>query len=598
VALRRTHILLVLCVLLAWVAAPRSASAAPQPPAAPLDSGPFGLNTHLATRYPDPLTMSVPADLVAQAGVTWAREDIHWYRIQPRPDTWDWSYTDAAMRALLQRKINIVGVLGHPPGWATPYAGDSPANISFYAPDPEAFARFAYAVAKRYGRYVHHWEVWNEPDNQLFWKPAPDPKAYADALIRVSTAIRRAAPDAQVLLGGVNPFDTTFLKQVAEAGAWKSFDILAIHPYVDPATPEAGNLPAAADSVRALADEYGEKPIWATEVGWSSGRGDRDSAGVTDEQAQAAMLVRAMLWLWRSGVEKIFWYTLKDDPGNPYGLFAAASGYDDFSRPKPAYYALQTLNRELAGAKFVGMRDLFSRATVLDFESFGAWRRGDQPNGTFTPTELHPFGGRQAARLDYSFPTTRNDYVIFRRDRPALIPGAPYALGIWVYGDGSGHTVKVWLRDAEGEVLQYALGRVGPRGWRLLEAPIGAVVEPWNRITQGGNGRLDLPARVDAIVLDDGADSFVGAGSILLDDMIAISAPEAYDLQLQRGATSIDVLWAPEGLLAAIGTQSTRASATGVDGARSAAAVTNGKITLSLGPAPVFVHHRRVANEK
>ena len=47
----------------------------------------------------------------------------------------------------------------------------------------------------------------------------------------------------------------------------------------------------------------------------------------------------------------------------------------------------------------------------------------------------------------------RNDYVVFRRDRPAPIPGAPYALGLWVYGDGSGHTIKVWLRDAEGELL-------------------------------------------------------------------------------------------------------------------------------------------------
>ena len=53
---------------------------------------------------------------------------------------------------------------------------------------------------------------------------------------------------------------------------------------------------------------------------------------------------------------------------------------------------------------------------------------------------------------------------------------------------------------AEGEVLQYTLGTVGPPGWRLLQAPIGGSVAPGDRITPGGNGRLDTPARLYAIV--------------------------------------------------------------------------------------------------
>jgi hypothetical protein len=580
-------------VLLAWASAPKPAPAAPEHRAAPLDAAPFGLNTHLASRYPDPLTMNIPADLVAQSGAGWAREDIHWYRVEPVPGSWDWSFTDAAMRALIQRRINIVGVLGHPPGWATPFNGDDSDGFSFYAPDPNQFAAYAYAVVQRYGRYVHHWEVWNEPDNPLFWKPAPDPSAYAQLLMQTAAAIHRAAPDAQVLIGGVNPFNTAFLKQVADAGAWGSFDILAIHPYIDPATPEAGNLIAAADGVRALAALLGRKPIWVTEVGWASGRSDHDSSGTADEQTQANLLVRAMLLLWRSGVERSFWYTLKDDPGNPYGLIASGAGYTDFSHPKPAFFAFRTLSRQVAGAEFVGLRDLFTRTTMLDFETFGAWRRGDQPNGTLTPSDAQTHSGHTAARLSYSFPTSGNDYVVFRRDRPALIPGAPYALGIWVYGDGSGHTLKLWLRDAEGELLQFTLGTIGPPGWRLIQAPIGGAVAPWNRISKGGNGRLDFPARVESIVLDDGNDHFVGDGAFLLDDLIAISGPEAYDLQLQRGSTSIDVLWSPEGLPAAITTTSTSTSVIERDGAERQVAVRDGKITLDLSSAPVYVHHAR-----
>ncbi|MEP7190440.1 MAG: glycosyl hydrolase, partial [Roseiflexaceae bacterium] len=520
-------------------------------------------------------------------------EDIHWYRVEPWLGNYDWSYTDAAMRALLQRGINVVGVLGHPPGWATPYSGDDANGFSFYPPDPDRFAAYAYAVVNRYGRYVHHWEVWNEPDNPLFWKPAPDPKAYATLLIQASAAIHRAAPDAKVLIGGVNPFSTAFLKQVADAGAWGSFDILAIHPYVDPVTPEAGNLVAAADGVRALATQLGKKPLWVTEVGWASGPSDHDPAGTSTEQTQANLLTRAMLLLWRAGVERSFWYTLKDDPGNPYGLIAAGSGYTDFTHPKPAFYAFRTLSHQLAGAEFVGMRDLFTRTSVLDFETFGAWRRGDQPNGTLTASSAQTHSGHTAAQLNYSFPSSDNDYVTFRRDRAAAIPGAPYALGLWVYGDGSGHTIKVWLRDAAGEVLQFALGTVGPRGWRLIQAPIGGTVGSWNRITKNGNGRLDFPARLDSIVLDDGDDRFVGEGTILLDDLIAISGPEAYDLQLQQGTTAIDVLWSPESLPAAITSASPSANITDRDGTERKVAVQDGKITLDLGPAPVYVRHRR-----
>jgi len=588
---RRINILLICAVLLAWAAVPRPAPLAAERLPAILADTPFGLNTHLATRYTDIASMDVPAGLVAQAGAAWAREDIQWWRVQPSPETWDWSYTDAAFGALLAHGISIVGVLGHPPGWATPDATDNASDLSFAAPDPERFAAFAAAVVQRYGHYIHHWEIWNEPDNPLFWKPAPDPAAYAALLKRASIAIHAADPGARVLIGGVNPFNTAFLRQVAQAGAWGSFDILAIHPYIDPSTPERGNLLAAADGVRALAAQWGDKPIWVTEVGWASGPSDHDATGTIDEAAQANMLARGLLLLWRAGVERIFWYTLKDDLNNPYGLVALGAGRADYSRLKPAYYAFQTLARQTAGAEFVGLRDLFGRSTVLDFEAFGAWRRGDQPNGTLTLTGQRTHSGRAAARLDYSFPSNGNDYVVFRRDRPAAIPGTPYALGMWVYGDGSGHQLKVWLQDAQGELLQYALGAVGPPGWRLLEAPLGGPVAPWNRITPGGDGQLSFPASLVAIVLDDGDDQFIGGGTVLLDDMIAISGPEAYDMQLRRGDEAIDVLWAPEGQRAAIRTRATGATVTALGGAASTALAESGKLSFALGPAPIFVRH-------
>ncbi len=595
----KSFLLLAMAALLLWaVLLPPSAPAddtaselAPLP-VMPLDDAPFGLNTHLATRYTDLNTMAVPADLVVQAGAGWAREDIHWWRIQPTPNTWDWSFTDQAMRELIRRQVKVVGVLGHPPGWATGYPYDNPADISFYAPNPQQFAGFAQAVAQRYGRYVHHWEIWNEPDNPLFWKPAPDARAYSDMLRASAAAIRSADPQAKILIGGLNPFDTTFLQGIADAGAWDSFDILAVHPYVDPETPESGNIGASLDAMRALSARYGARPFWVTEIGWASGPGDRDRTGRSDAQDQANYLMRSSLLLWRAGVERIFWYTLKDDQNNPYGLFAYGSGRADFSQAKPAFSAFQTLSRQLARTRFVAMRDLFSRTTVLNFDPLGGWRRGDQPYGDLASSAERARGG-MSARLSYRFPSPANDYVVFVRDRPAPIPAQTYALGVWVYGDGSGNQIKLWLRDAEGELLQYALGAVGGPGWHFIQTQIGGPVADWNRIEKRGDGQLTFPASLAAIVLDDAPDGYAGGGTVYLDDLTALSGPEAYNLMLERDGAALDVLWAPAGLRARLPTAADSAVVVGRNGEQSRVAAEGGALRLELGPSPIFVQHRR-----
>lgn len=565
---------------------------AAEPPVAPLDAAPFGINTHLATRYTDAATMAIPADIVAKSGAGWAREDVHWWRVEPSNGVWDWTYTDAAFRALLERGIKIVGVLGHPPGWATPYAGDAPNDVSFYAPDQQQFVNYARAVVARYGAYIHHWEIWNEPDSPLFWKPAPDPAAYAALLQSTAATIHGIDPSAKVLLGGISPFDTTFLRHVAEAGVWDSFDILAIHPYVDPHSPEDGDIVAAADGMRALAAHYGPKPIWATEVGWSSGHGDHDAVGVVDEQHQADYLVRALMLLWRAGIERSFWYALKDDPGNPYGLVALGTGRADFQRTKPAYSAFQTLSKQLGGGSFVSLRDLFSRDTVLDFETFGTWTRGDQPYGTLTSTTATLHGSQTAAAINYHFPTADNDYVVFLRDTPAPIPGTPHELAVWAYGDGSANQLKVWLRDAEGELLQYNFGATGTKGWHQLHAPLTVPVGAWDRISPGGNGKLDFPVAVAGLVLDDAPDSFSGRGTIYIDDLTAIGGSEAYNLRVQRADKLIDVLWSPDNVRVKLAVDAPQAQVVERDGATQTLTVTNGLIDdFGLADAPRYLVH-------
>ncbi|NTV64218.1 MAG: hypothetical protein HGA65_11870, partial [Oscillochloris sp.] len=145
-------------------AIPASALAPLAPVRMPTQPPTFGLNSHLASRYPDPSSMDVPASILSDLGVGWVREDFHWHRVEPRPDAWDWTFTDAAMRAILKRDIQVLGVLGPSVGWGTPEPSDTPNDVSYYPPDPDAFDDYVRGVVSRYRRYIHTWEIWNEPD--------------------------------------------------------------------------------------------------------------------------------------------------------------------------------------------------------------------------------------------------------------------------------------------------------------------------------------------------------------------------------------------------------------------------------------------------
>jgi hypothetical protein len=583
--------LVVPVLLMASLLAPLPMRAAPQ--AAPGQSA-FGVNSHIATRYPDPSSFNVPVDNLAQMEAGWVREDFQFGRIEPQPGSYDWLFHDNAVDALAARGFNIIGVLiGPTPAWA---AQGNPGG-DFYPPDPQLFAQFAGAVVSRYKDRIHYWEVWNEPDNERYWKPAPDPGAYANLLKATSPAIRAADPGARILVAGiVSPEPaTSWLTSIADGGGWGAFDIISVHPYTDPRGPEEGQIGAAGiGQVKALADRLGSKPIWATEFGWSTGPGGRGGVAF-DEEAQANYLVRGSVLLRAAGAERVLWYNLKDT-GSPeqYGLFSFGDGLGDYSRPKPSFFAAKTLNQQLANATPVEVLGLGQQSVVLDFEPLGSWRRGDQANGDLSQSNAQVHGGSASAQLRYNFPTSGNDFVVFTAASPPSI-GSPSQLGLWVYGDGSGHALKVWLRDSQNETLQFRLGFVGGAGWQLLSTPVNGQVEEFNRVEGGGNLRLDFPARLVALVLDDEPDSKTGAGTIYLDDLTAISGAEAYGVRFSKSGAVVDVLWAPGGAQVNLPTSFSQGRLTDRAGGSTTQNASNGQFALNLGPSPLYLEHVRGA---
>ncbi|MGE5232907.1 MAG: lipopolysaccharide kinase InaA family protein [Acidobacteriota bacterium] len=138
-----------------------------------------------------------------------------------------------------------------------------------------------------------------------------------------------------------------------------AFDAVSALLYVDrrgaPENPQLGfDTVGKVALLRAIA-ESARRPtsrVWVSEVNWPLWEGPHSPAGRTvavDEETQASHLVRYYLLAFATGlVERIYWWQLV---AKGYGLIDPT---DSGLRRRPAFAALATLERQLAGATFLG----------------------------------------------------------------------------------------------------------------------------------------------------------------------------------------------------------------------------------------------------
>ncbi len=170
-----------------------------------------------------------------------------------------------------------------------------------------------------------------------------------------------------------------------------------------------------------------------------------------------------------------------------------------------------------------------SPGLITSFESFGSWKIGDQPNGTFTQSSARSTSGCCSGQLHYDFTTLGNDFVIFSVARPIPIGGQPTGISANVYGDGTKDYINIWIIDAEGDAWQIPLGNVDGLKWVTRIGKLGAPHDwPFQKLGFNYDGRppgddaITYPIRFYAIVLDDPNDSFVRSGDIFIDDLVAL----------------------------------------------------------------------------
>ncbi|MEA2518877.1 MAG: large repetitive protein, partial [Chloroflexota bacterium] len=229
-----------------------------------------GVNSTLTTiNTVDRAKAESQARLMENGFIRMARETFDWNRVETRKGWFEWAKFDQAVEIAAAHQVELLGMLAYSASWASsaPAGASSPA---FYPPKSTAdFAAYAKAVVHRYKDRVHTWEVWNEENSAIFWKSGVSAAGYAALLKATYAAIKAEDPTATVLLGGTVGFDRPFMDGIAAAGAWSSFDALAIHTYVA-GQPETSMVVTWLDNARAYMAAKGAKPIWVTEFGWST----------------------------------------------------------------------------------------------------------------------------------------------------------------------------------------------------------------------------------------------------------------------------------------------------------------------------------------
>jgi photosystem II stability/assembly factor-like uncharacterized protein len=308
----------------------------------------------------DDKLLQLASDMGFQAVV----QVLSWEEAEPTPGEWHWEYADFLARAADFYDLGLIVRLDHPPEWALQGQGEG--TVGHTPPfDMEAYLRFVEAVARRYQGQVQGYIIWNEPNLAREWGAAPDPISYTWLLQRAYIAIKRNDPLALVISAGLSPTnaqpavggqndqaldDRIFLEHMYQAGARPFFDALGAHPYGfayppdDPPGAHAGlNFNRILD-LRATMEAYGDesKPVWATEVGWTThGTGEHAWLTVTPQE-QSEYLACA----WQKAQDEFPWLRGFTVWNLSYGLperdeKAGYSLLHQDGTPKPACEALQ-----------------------------------------------------------------------------------------------------------------------------------------------------------------------------------------------------------------------------------------------------------------
>jgi len=354
-------------------------------------------------------TFPTLVDALKQSGAGYVRVYVDWNVIQPTEGgAYSWSWYDTRLSQLNAAGLGLIATVTNAPTWAIDTTLDPCAYI---ITEVDAYYQFLEALVDHFP-YIKIWEILNEPDAIPGYRCGSGVMnygfagaQYANLLQGAYTRIKALDPSATVIMGGMaydhfvdedpvnNKFNRYFLDAVMEAGGAPYMDGVNFHYFHDfagswegwtagngdPTCEEAINLNEGGDDtfyypygfdITAKASHVAErlrvchnviKPQWLTEIGDHGIHPDNIDAldplrvdDTLENQARYVFTVHARGFA--SGAENITWYALKivptlTDYDHQGLLYDERDGLLE-NEPKPAYYAYQTMTRELGDYRF------------------------------------------------------------------------------------------------------------------------------------------------------------------------------------------------------------------------------------------------------
>lgn len=282
--------------------------------------------------------------LVKELGLSRLRVSFSWINYQPEPGQFsnlDWlhQFVDLAQ----EYNITLMPYLCYTPYWAAK-TGQWNDPLKNY----DDWYNYVYKMASEFRDEIYYWEIWNEEDSKQWFNGTKEEFA---KLVNVgSEAIRKANPEANVILGGLTWGEQKddFVEYIIE-NCPGAIDIVAVHCYAESWNPsylEDSWRPGWSefDSIARILENKAEgQPIWVNEIGYPTVNG-------RTEQDQASYIRRAVATILASEkVSLISWYEIKDlEQDNPIGVIGDYFNYhlgltDSKRNKKLGFYTYQNI---------------------------------------------------------------------------------------------------------------------------------------------------------------------------------------------------------------------------------------------------------------
>ncbi|HXR61387.1 MAG TPA: hypothetical protein VN732_08680, partial [Solirubrobacterales bacterium] len=208
---------------------------------------------------------------------------VRWSETETTPGRYDFSALDAQIGAAAERGIQVLPEVDATPAWLRPRPFMPPLGKRGL----RSWRNFLRALVERYGhggqfwqgrarrQPVRRWQLWNEPNFPVFWRPRPSPRGYARLLHAGAAAVRGADPRAEIVAAGLAPIERQpmpweFLRRLYRVPGFRGdFDYAALHPYSPNVEVLAYEIERTREVMAAAGDA--DKPLLITEFGVASG---------------------------------------------------------------------------------------------------------------------------------------------------------------------------------------------------------------------------------------------------------------------------------------------------------------------------------------